>query len=302
MIRGHDVYEAFGELDQLFLYVREHKITIYHLHLSDKIFFTSTFQYRKVLSKNPQIHYLYSIGLFGMIFRFFLSKEKILAAGLSVLLFFGLSHTVFDLTVQGDSFIHQKMIEEKLSSYKLPFFYFDSKSILKKMTELNQQLNWYALYQRGSKLEIHFLSRQFLSITEVNAYDLIASKSGVIASFDVSRGNKVVKIHQKVEEGDLLVSHLLMDSSEVEKTSEVMGKVYAYTFEKVEVEFPKNHLPMSINYYLLLMKSRMMLQLDDGEHIEKEIVLHFSEDLDTIRMSNMYVLYEMISTVGAAYE
>ena len=102
---------------------------------------------------------------------------------------------------------------------------------------------------------------------------------------------------QKVNKGDLLVSQITIDSQMNEKTSEVIGSVYAYTFYKVDIEI-ENKYPIGLGYYICLLRSRMQFDLDVDERIIKEISLHFSEDLDTIRMSNYYVLYEKISIVG----
>ena len=44
------------------------------------------------------------------------------------------------------------------------------------------------------------------------------------------------------------------------------------------------------------------ITLDKDEYIVKEIPLQFEEDSDTIRMSNYYVLYEMIAVVGESDE
>ena len=151
-------------------------------------------------------------------------------------------------------------------------------------------------------MEIHYLPRKKMELVQFHPYDLVAAKEGVIAAFDVSRGNKVVSVNQKVQKGDVLVSHIILDSSEQEKTSEVLGKVYAYTFQRVDVEISKKSYPQAINYYLCLMKSRMSIHLDKDEHIVKEISLQFEEDSDTIKMSNYYVLYEMIAVVGESDE
>lgn len=301
-MRGHDLYKAECDIYEVMAYVMQHRITIYHLREEKYVYFSSSCKYRTLLQKHPLIHYQSSIGMMGMVFRFFASKEKIAALICSLLLFLGLSKTIFQVEILGESDFHHDLIETKLKQFQTPFFYWDSTSIYKKLAELNQDLNWYAVHQKGSKLEIHFLPREKMELSQFHPYDLIASKDGVIAAFDVAKGNKVVKINQKVQKGEILVSHIILDSKEEEKTSDVLGKVYAYTFERIDMEISKNELPEAINYYLCLMKSRMQLSLDKDEYIVKEIPLQFEEDSATIRMSNYYVLYEMIAVVGESDE
>lgn len=293
-MKGYDFYSINIDVYDFLEYIHLHNITIYRLKKNKDYTFYSTFKYRNILKENPHIHYKYSVGLFGMFFRF--NIEKIIALLLSCIFLFGLSNTIFDVQIIGESVNHKEMIQKHLSNFRIPYFY-NEKSINKHLLKLNDHLNWYEVIRKGSKIQIHYLPR-FIEETNINhTYDLIAEKEGVIASFDVSKGNKVVSINQKVNKGDLLVSKITIDSQMNEKTSEVIGSVYAYTFQRVDVDI-ENRYPIGLGYYICLLRSRMQLELGDDEKIIKEISLHFSEDLDTIRMSNYYVLYEKISIVG----
>lgn len=301
MKNGYDVYETAFDIMKLLQFVQNSKVHIYQIQIKEKIIFTSTYSYRKLLVENENIKYCYSIGSIGMFFRFF-TIEKIIAACCACILYFFLSHTIFQLDIIGESVSHQQLISHQLQIYKPPFFYQNDKKLISELKKLNQQLNWYAVYQKGSKLEIHFLPRKKIELNEYQSYNLVASKEGVIAGFDVSKGTKMVKINQKVNKGDILVSHILVDSRNQEKTSQVYGKVYAYTFHRIDVEMKKNSLPESVLYYECLLLSRMQIQLNENERIVKEIPLQFKADSDTIRMSNYYILYEMISVVGDSDE
>lgn len=297
-MKGYDVYQSSLDLYDLIEYIQKNNITIYHLKQNEKIFFLSTLKYRKLLLKNENIQFQYSIGFIGMLFRLVLSKEKIVAALLSCLLFVGLTHSIFKIEIYGDSILHKELIQKKLNQFKLPFFLVDHQIIYKELVKLNDHLNWYEVVQKGSNLEVYYLPRISEPIVVKNSFDLLAEKEGIIAGFDVLKGNKMVNLNEKVKKGDVLVSHITFDSQNIEKTSEVIGKVYAYTFQKVDVEIKNKNYPSGIGYMICLLKSRMSIELAEEEHIVKEISLHFSEDKDTIRMSNYYVLYEMISIVG----
>lgn len=298
---GYDIYTSDLDEFDLYDYIQQHQIQIYHLQKNTMIRFSSLYKYRKILMSHEKIHYQYTIGLLGMIFRF-LHKEKIIACLLSCLWLMTISSTIFDIKIFGESVAHKKMIEELIGYDQLPFLYHDSKTIYQSLKQLNHRLNWYEVIRKGSRLEIYYLPRYEEYTSDTTSYDLVASKDCVIAGFDVSKGNIVVDVNQKVNQGDVLVSHILLNSSQEEKTSEVIGKVYGYTFQKIEIEMEKTKLPLSIQYFIGLMQSRMKIDLDKDEYIVKEISLHFEEDFDKIRMSNYYVLYQVVSVVGDSYE
>lgn len=302
MMKGYDVYLCTCSIEELLDYIQTRHIEIYEINTHQKILFSSILKYRKILYEHPQIHYLYTKGIIGMFFRFFLSKEKILSFLLSFCLLFIFNHTIFQVEYYGESQKHLMMIQNQLKNYQIPFLMFHSKNMLTEMKKLNEHFNWYSIIQKGSKLEIHYLPRKTFTLSQNHPYDLIATSDGVIASFDVSKGNKVVKVNQKVKVGDVLVSHILIDSKNEEKTMDVLGKVYAFTFKKVDIEIKKDKLPLGVQYYKCLLLSRMTIQLDQDEKIVKEIPLQFYEEFDKIKMSNYYVLYEMIAGVGESYE
>lgn len=302
MMKGYDIYSCTSSIDELFDYIQSQHIEIFDIKIENTITFLSTVSYRKKLYEHPQIHYLYTKGIIGMIFRFFMSKEKMISFYCQFFYFLYIHIQYLKLNIMVKVKKHLNLIQANLKKYQIPFLFLDSNEMYHQMMKLNDQLNWYALIQKGSKLEIHFLPRKTLTISKNHPYDLIATSEGIIASFDISKGIKTVKINQKVNVGDILVSHILIDSKNEEKTTNVLGKVYAFTFKKIEIEIQKDNLPLAVQYYKCMLISRMKIQLDKDERIIKEIPLQFYEDFDTIKMSNFYVLYEMIAGVGESYE
>ncbi|MGN1345059.1 MAG: sporulation protein YqfD [Traorella sp.] len=301
MIKGYDIYTSSLDMNELFDYISKNKIIVYNIQIKNNIRFTSQYQYRKQLSQHEQIHYLYSIGFIGMIFRFF-QKDKLIAFVLMCFWLFILSNTIFEIDLYGDSREHKAIIEEIIQIEKLPFIHFNSTKLKLKLKKLNQKLDWYEVIQKGSRLEIHFLPRKVENHEEISSYSLIASKDCIIASFDVLKGNKKVKINQKVNKGDMLVSSIFVNSKNEEKTNEVIGKVFGYTFQRNDLEIKRSKWPLAVDYYVSLFLSRNQIILDEEEYIVKEIPLHFEENLDTIKISIYYVLYEIVSEVGENYE
>ena len=145
-MKGYDIYKAECDIYELMSYVKSHHICVYHLKEDQFVYFSSTYKYRKKLQEHPLIHFQYTIGMIGMLLRIFTSKEKIIALFCSLLLFFGLSKTIFQIEILGESDYHHKLIETHLKQFQPPFFYWDSSSIYQKLTELNQDLNWYAVH------------------------------------------------------------------------------------------------------------------------------------------------------------
>lgn len=294
-MKGYDVYLIEMDLFEFLEYIHLHNIAIYRLQKNKAYHFLSTYKYRNILNEHKMIHYQYSVGIMGMFFRF--NLEKIVSLILSCIVLFGLSNTIFELEVIGESIVHKEMIQNQLNHFKVPFFYLNEKNISTQLNQLYDDLNWFEINRKGSNIQINYLPRYDLNVENSHSLNLIAEKEGVIASFDVRKGNKVVSLNQKVNKGDLLISNIVIDTQFIEKNSSVIGSVYAYTFQKVEIEL-KNIYPIGLGYSICLLKSRMLLELENDEKIIREISLHFSEDLDTIRMSNFYVLYEKISIVG----
>ena len=288
---NNHTYSTNLNIHELFDYIKINNIEIVNIQIKDKITFNSSSKYHSILIKNSNITYLYTTNLLGMLLRIF-KIYKLIPIVISILLLLVFSNIIIDIEVIGESDLHKDKIIELLNIKQLP--YISSKnSINNKLKILNKELNWYEVIQKGSKIIINYLPRINNVNTENNKIDLVASKDAIVASFDVLSGNKVVKVNQKVSKGDILVSQYIL-----ENPYDIVGKVYGYTFEKVEVVANKNDLPISFQRYILLLKSRMNIKLDKGESIVKEISLQFSEERDTIRIVNFYVLYEMISIIG----
>ena len=301
MNKGYHKYSTNLELKDLFQFIKDNHCSIYNLEIKNEITFYSKYKNHYLLISNEKIKYMYSIKYIGMIIRFF-KIEKIISFICSILLLILLSHTIFDIQIIGDNQSINQYLNDLLNVKQLPYLIFDSKEIVERLKEANHKLNWVEVIQKGSVLKINYLPRLVIDENSYHSVDLIASKDCVIAGFDIIKGNKVVKINQNVKKGDLLVSHILLNSKLEEKTSDVIGQVYGYTFKKIEVIEKKNNLPISLQYYICLLKSRMQIELDESEMIIKEISLQFDDKSDTIRMLNFYVLYEMISIVGDSDE
>ena len=136
-MKGYDFYSFDFDIYDFLEYIHLHHITIYRLNKKQDYTFYSTYKYRKTLKENPHIHYKYSTGIIGMFFRF--NIEKIIALFLSCIFLFGLTNTIFDVQIIGESIKHKEMIQKELNEFKIPFFFF-IKGITKQLINVGNLL------------------------------------------------------------------------------------------------------------------------------------------------------------------
>ena len=67
------------------------------------------------------------------------------------------------------------------------------------------ELAWVGINTKGTKVDIEVVEKVMPIVEEMNSYDLIASKDGVITECIVFQGVPMVKVGDIVKEGDLLI-------------------------------------------------------------------------------------------------
>ena len=101
-----------------------------------------------------------------------------------------------------------------------------------------------------------------------------------------------------VKKGDVLVSSSMLDSLNREKHLLVKGRVFAYTWETVEVSCKSDGFPQPFQFFRLLLAARAQVSEDflKDDRIERENILQFEENAGTIRMKIHYTVYRDISS------
>ena len=124
---------------------------------------------------------------------------------------------------------------------------------------------------------------------------LYASKSGVIRAFYLLSGVKQVKVYDFVNEGDLLVSDILVTTQEENVLVGTLGKVFASTFYYIEVKCDLDLDDASKQAYLLNeARNKVSENLNSvEEYIESEQIL--VNDIKNGFLKLYYVLYEDIT-------
>lgn len=300
---GMDEWESALEQKQLYCLVKRHNWCIYEIRVSRKgIRFCAPVYQRKEIARTIEDACLIKTsGMLGFLFRQLKRPSRILCVIVSCLLWFGLSNTVFEITMSGDKEESKQLIQRTLKEmgYHTPFYDSDMEKLkldLKK--QLENEIAWMEVSKSGSRYHIQFTTKEFATITPLKDNQLIAQKDGVIEHFELQHGNKLVAINDYVHAGDVLVDNLLLDSSNKEQQLYVKGRVFAYTWKEVHVEMPKNNIAKPFQFFQLLFTARREASknLRKDEQIYKENILQFQDNTGTISMDIHYTLLEDITT------
>lgn len=304
LMLGMDVWQLSIDLDHFLRLAYQHGWSVYEVVTKSKgrISFCAPIQYHHdILRTFEQITYIKTTGMLGFAFRQLRRPRRIACLLLTLLLWYGLAHTVFEISLYGDSEETKALIQTTLTDmgYTTPFYHQDMQELKDKVKkQLENKIAWIEVSQQGSQYQIQFTTKDFAHIETLGHEELIAQKDGVIARFDLQHGSKMVAINDFVHKGDVLVSNILVDSKNVNKEVYVKGKVYAYTWKDVHVEMDANELPQPFQYFQLLLEARREASKDlqKGESIAKENILQFQDNTGTISMDIHYTLYEDITT------
>ncbi|MBR3891496.1 MAG: sporulation protein YqfD [Bacilli bacterium] len=260
-------------------------------------------KYRKKVSENFNDFKIVSkIGVINF-FELLINKPiTLISLFLSIFLFINLASRVYKIELNGDYPYIESYVKEELKNEGINIYGYNIKEeninvIENKLKEkFNDELESLEIYKRGAKIVVNYKKRRKINDLTYNKGSLYATKDGVIKSFDISKGNKQVKINDFVRKGDLLVSDMITNNNEENINIGTRGSVFALTYYFVEVSL-SNPLNEEIeNYVSLLDMARKEVYRNinsDAEYIEKESIL--VQDLKSGYMKVYYVLYEDIT-------
>lgn len=300
---GLDEWKAECDIETFLQIVKHNEIELYDLRIYDdvEVFYTNIWQRHIVARSFQHIERIATTGMLGYLFRSMRRPSRVISVAMACLLWYGLSHVIFEVDIKGEQKESRKLISETLKDmgYDTPFYEKDMqqmKAQLKK--KLENDIAWLEVAKQGSRYIITYTPKEFATLTKLGHNELIAQEDGVIAYFDISHGVKMHKVNDYVHAGDVLVSNVLEDSKSKKQEVYVKGKVYAYTWRDVTVSMDNNKLPKSFQYFDLLLEARGEVSKDfrEGDKIYKENILQFSHDMGKIKMVIHYTLYKDITT------
>lgn len=301
--KGLDYYRIELDINQLMKIAIQQDWEMYDLLQKDEqLFFYASVKNRSSIQQQfPNIHLLNTTGVIGFLFRNMKNPARILCLCISILLWYVLSQTIFHVEITGEKDSVKQLIQTELDTlgYKIPMY---DKNIPQMKQELRKALEndiaWLEVIKKGSELQISYTPKEFVNIKSLERNELIAKKDGVIAYFDVQHGYKTVLPNQLVTKGDVLVSNVLLDSKNKTEELYVKGRVFAYTFAKVEVSLDSGSVKNPFTFYSCLLKARDEVSntFKEDDKIKEENILQFYEDVGKIKMVVQYQLLEDITT------
>lgn len=287
---------------------KENELEIYQCNqINDGIeFYCPIGQRKKILKTFPNVEYIKTIGCVGFLFRQLKKPFRLVLLAWCCFLYFIFNHIIFSVEYQSTSHQLENKIQQVLldHGYQAPFFSLDQdlKQTLKDLLKdkFNTEIAWLEVTRKGSKIQIAFNDKQYKEITSLHEEPLIATKDALVVRFDVTHGQKKVKLNQIVHKGDILVDHILIDAYGQAQNVFVEGKVWGKTWTTIERYMPIEEdfkFLKPFHFLRLLYDARREIekQLDEEEYILKENILQFTYDGSKITLIVHYTCLEDIT-------
>lgn len=297
---GCDIWQVSMSQKIFFNLCKKHHLEIYNIQCQKGfIQFSAPIYLRfKILKCFEKIEYIKSDGYGALLIRLF-RWHRILIMMVCVCLLYQLPHFVFKIYYRGDT-IGKNIIRKKLDEHygKLPYYECDE-FVIEQLCY--QDFSWVDVSKKGAVLEIAYKRPVDSQPKSRTGTQIIAKKRGVLSHYEVYSGVKKVPLHQVVNEGDVLVDGIIVDTSQKSHSTQVYAKVYAKTWEEVKVSINAQHEPNALDLFRLLLFARNELYQDfsDDDQILKENILHFSRNNDKIEL---YVQYELLQNIAVLQE
>ncbi len=295
---GMDFYVSKYSLRSILAIAYRNDIALYHIKRQDNqiVFYAKVKDRKKINECFPHTRNEYTTGLIGMFLRIISDKSRIISLGIAVILLCFIHHLTYDIEIYGNS----NEIDDRIYEISKPYLYrLQEGGQLKKeiKEELGSELSFIEVYTNGNNVEIRYKKKENIELKEKNEGPLVAQKDGLIASFDVSSGFKQYKINDTVKAGDIIVNNEMIDSNNLVKNIEVEGKVYAYTWTRINVEMKEIKGNDAYSFYLLLLEARNMIELETKEeYIVEENVLQYYTSDGKMYLEVLFSVYEDITS------
>ena len=285
--------------------IKNGKIKIINLQKIDQYTYSfySLKKYKKLLFSYSNVYLVKDYGLLNILFSFFKYKTTLLAMVISTLFYISLSNRIWLINITGDNQNLNSIIEEKLLEYNV---YVGAKKkniddisyIQKEILYNNFNLIEYlSIDLDGCCINVNFKKKRNANNNIELRKSLYAKKDGVIKSFDILSGEKVVDVNDYVKEGDLLVKDIITTDYDKEVYVGTYGYVYAYTWYYVTIKekvYESNKETIFANL-LINIKSEITSNFSEYEYIYEENVLKFNIENNMVNMKVHFTCVEEIT-------
>lgn len=267
--------------------LKDNQVKIINLTKVDQYTFrfnASIYKDKLIKQLIPNIKIINKVGLINNMFSLLKYKTTIIAMILSIASYFLLSNRIWVINISGDSTLLIDFVEEKLIEQGIKV---GCKKIdVNTLSEIQNNIlysnfdiiEYLSIKSNGSLIDVSFKKkRQETDKTKFKG-NLYASRDGMIKSFDLLSGERVVDINQYVKKGDLLVKDVLTTDYNEEVYIGTYGSVYAYTWYYSIISYPINEFDRDetiLANALLEAKHQICLNFSNSEYIYQENVLQF---------------------------
>ena len=299
-VKHYDIIELLNTLNK-------NDIKIYNLKkVSSDIytFYSSIVNKKKIISLFLSCEIIKQTGYLAILLSMLKYKTTIIALIISVCFYASLSNKIWKINVYGDTELLNSFIIEQLNENNI--YVGSSKISSEKLSEIQNNIlyknydliEYLSLKQDGCIIEANFKKKRETSDKNELKGNLYASKDGVIKSFDLLSGEKVVKVYDYVKKGDLLVKDVLTTDYNEQVYIGTFGSVYAYTWYYITIEhkvYDYESKETILANTLLEMKKTISLNFSDLEYIYEENVLQFNIDNNILKMKVHFTCVEDIA-------
>ncbi len=297
------VFDIVNALNQ----IKENKIKIYQLKRFDEYtytFYASIYVKKKLTHIFTNIEILKQTGYASIFLSLLKYKTTLVAMIISVFFYFSLSNKIWKINITGDTPSLENFIKNELSIHNI---YVGAKKInTDDLSSIQSQIlydnydviEYLSIEEDGSAISVNFKKKRKENDKTEFKGSLYAKRDGVIKSFDILSGEKVVKTNDYVKKGDLLVKDVLTTDYNEEIYIGTYGAVYAYTWYYVTIEQKINSSDSGETIFsnlLLETKHQISLNFTENEYIYEENVLQFKIDKDNVYMKLHFTCVENIA-------
>lgn len=296
---GCDVWNLSIFPLEFFKLCKERRIEIYHFEQHDSIVFHSSIINRyRILHTFPNCIYVRSYGIGANVIKVF-TLQRCLMLSVCIVLFCLFPRFIYKIEYHGDE-VGKLFIQSKLNQLKIDgSLYQYSEGELEMI--LKDHFVWIDVQKKGAIYHITYRGMIEKEKQQRSGGCIIAKKAGMITHYEIESGSKKVNINEMVQQGDLLVDGIVVSTNHKNYQINVMGKVYAKTWQDVVVSKKSKNKPNAFDFFQLLLQARNEISKDfeEDDEILKENILHFKHNKGKIEL---YVHYELLQNIAMLQE
>lgn len=286
--------------------IKENKIKIYKLKKINQYeytFYASRYKFKKIKEIFLNVEVIKQTGYASIFLSLFKYKTTIISLIISVFFYISLSNRIWIIKINGDaenliSFIQEQLTNNNINVGAKKLEVNEISNIQNKILYSNfDVIEYLSISSNGCSIDVSFKKKRKETTIDPLKGNLFAKRDGMIKSFDLLSGEKVVSINDYVKEGDLLVKDVLLTDYNEEIYIGTKGSVYAYTWYYITIDTPINANINEADLFsnlLLSSKEQICKNFTDNEYIYSENVLQFKKDRNNVYMKVHFTCVEDI--------